>query len=163
MSGKLNQSSEENNWLSKIIRGEADVEVKHWDKRNSHKALHEANQEFESQRFQPHQGSRWADHAQRDKISLYGELELRNRLYQEDHARDCQEIEELPRICFEETDRARQARIDELSMHQERNPTTVSHLLAQFQDLQNQVNSLSDARDFYDPERPTFPIEPLLF
>ena len=60
------------------------------------------------------------------------------------------------------------ARIDESSVHQEMNPTTVSHLLDQIQ-----VNSLSDAREFYDAvtilnqgaalERPTFPVNPLLF
>ena len=62
-------------------------------------------------------------------------------------------IEELWRICCEETDRARQARIDVLCMHQKRNPTTVSQqLLTQIQDLQNKVNSLPDAREFYDPE-----------
>ena len=53
------------------------------------------------------------------KSACIGELALRNRLFQEDHARDCHEIEESRRICCEETDRARQARIDELSMHQE--------------------------------------------
>ena len=84
-------------------------------------ALCEVNQEFESQRFQLQQANRLADQAQRDKISLYGELELRNRLFQESQAKDCQEIEELRRICCEETDLAIQARIDELSMHQERN------------------------------------------
>ena len=104
---------------------------------------------FESQRFQLQTANRWADQAQRDKISLYGELALRSRLFQESHATNCQEIEELRRICCEEPNRAR---IDELSMHQERNPTNVSQLLAQIQDLQNQVNSLSDAREFYDPE-----------
>ena len=31
----------------------------------------------------------------RDKISLCGELELRNRLFQEDHARGCPEIERI--------------------------------------------------------------------
>ena len=107
---------------------------------------------FESQRFQLHQASRRADQAQRDKISLYGELELRNRLFHEDNARDCQEIEELRRICCEETDRARQARIHELSFHRERKPTTVSQLMAQFREVQNKVNSLSDAGEFYDPE-----------
>ena len=120
--------------------------------------------------FQLHQASRWADQAQRErKISLYGELELRNRLFQKDHVRGCQEIEELRRICCEETDRARQARIDELSVHQERNPATVSQLLTQIRELQNKVNSLSDAREFSIRnqgaalERPTFPIKPLLF
>ena len=45
-------------------------------------------------------------------------MELRNRLFHEDYARDCQELEELRRICREETDHARQARIEELSMQQ---------------------------------------------
>ena len=39
----------------------------------------EINQEFESQRFQLHQASRWADQAQR----------LTNRLFRDDHARNC--------------------------------------------------------------------------
>ena len=68
--------------------------------------FHEINQEFESQRFQLHQASRWADQAQRDKMSLYGELEFRNRLFQEHHARDCQAIVELRGFCCEETEQA---------------------------------------------------------
>ena len=58
---------------------------------------------------------------------------MRNRLFQENHARDCQEIEELRSICCEEADRARQAR-------------------SQILELQNKVNSLSDAKESYDPE-----------
>ena len=129
----------------KLHEAEAEAEAGNWEKRRQDIAFQEINQEFESQRFQQHQASRWADQAQRDKISLYGELELRNKLFQENHARDCQEIEELRRICCEEADRARQARIDELSMHQERNPTTVSPLSAQIRELQNKVHSSSDA------------------
>ena len=72
-------------------------------------ALYEVKQEFEFQRFQLQQASRWTDQAQRDKISLYGD-ELRNRLFQESQATYCQEIEELRRFCFEETDRARQSK-----------------------------------------------------
>ena len=79
-------------------------------------------------------------------------LELRNRLFQENHAWDCQEIEEFRRICGEETEQARQARGQELSLKQRRNPATVSQTIAQIQDSQNKVNSLSDAREFYDPE-----------
>ena len=45
-----------------------------------------------------------------------------------------------------ETDRARHLRIDELSTQQEVNPTVVSQLLTQIQDLQNKVNSLAGAR-----------------
>ena len=60
---------------------EADVEVKHWEKRNSDIALYEINQEFESQQLQL--ANQWADQAQRNKTSLYGELEMRNRLFRE--------------------------------------------------------------------------------
>ena len=63
----------------KLYEAEAEVEARNWEK-NSHIAFHEINQEFESQRFQLHQASRLADQSQRD---------------QENHARDCQEIEEL--------------------------------------------------------------------
>ena len=139
----------------RLLGAEADVEVKHWEKRNSDIALHEINQEFESQRLQLQQANHWDDQAQGEKISLCGELEVRNRLFRENRAKDCQDIEELRRICFEETDRARQARIDELSMHQERNPATVSQLLTQILELQNKVNYLSDAREFYDSETAT--------
>ena len=37
-------------------------------------------------------------------------------------------------------------------MRQERNPTTVSQLMVQIRKLQNKDSSLSDAREFYDPE-----------
>ena len=83
-----------------------------------------------------------------EKINLRGELEMRTRLFQESRARDCQPHEELRRICCEETDRARRVRIDELSLQQERNPTTVSQLLTQIQDLQTKVNSLTNAGFF---------------
>ena len=86
------------------------------------------------------------------KIGLHGELELRKSLFRENQAKDWQETGELSGTGCEETDRGRRARIDGVSMHQERNPTTVSQLLTRIQDLQNKVNSLSDARDFYDPE-----------
>ena len=59
---------------------------------------------------------------------------MMNRLFRENQANDCQTIEEL-RSCSEETDRARQARIDELSWKQEWNLTIVSQLLARIQDL----------------------------
>ena len=130
----------------RLYEAEADVEVKHWGKRNSDTALYEINQEFESQRLQLQQANQWTDQAQRQKNKLVW------RLFRESQTTYCQEIEELRRTCCEEADRARQARIHVLCVHQERNPKTVSQLLTQIQDLQNKVNSLSDAREFYDPE-----------
>ena len=78
------------------------------------------------------------------------ELELRNRLFQENHGKVCQEIEE--RICGEEIEQTIQARSEELSLQQRRKPTTVSQMMCRIQDLQNKVNSVSDAREFYDLE-----------
>ena len=65
---------------------------------------------------------------------------MRSRLFHQSQAKDCQEIEELRRICCQETDRARKARIDELSMHQERNLTTVSQLMRKFCLLCDTIN-----------------------
>ena len=64
-----------------------------------------------------------ADQAQREKINLC-------------RARNCQEIEERRRFCYEETDRPRQLRIDELSRG-------ISLLLTPIQDLQKKVNFLT--------------------
>ena len=66
----------------KLYEAEAEVDVRYWENGNLDIALHEISQEFESQRFQLQQASWWADQSQRDKISLYGELELRNGLFQ---------------------------------------------------------------------------------
>ena len=115
-------------------------------------ALYETARELEAQRLELYQANQWADQARREKINLCGALEMRNRCFQESRARTRQAIEELRRICCEETQRARRLRIDELSMQQERNPTTVSQLLTWMQDSQNRVNSLSDAGEFHDPE-----------
>ena len=52
----------------KLYQAEAEIEAKNWEKRNRDHSFH---------------ASRLADQAQREKISLYGELELRNRLFQE--------------------------------------------------------------------------------
>ena len=63
----------------RLYEAEADVEVKHWERRNSDLALYEINQEFPSQRFQLQQADQWADQAQRDFFkSLYGDLDTRN-------------------------------------------------------------------------------------
>ena len=105
LNGKLTRPSEESEWLTKkcsklrqklrreIVRGEILTSLFKTSIKN-----------LNLNDFQLHQASRWEDQAQRDKISLYGELELRNRLFQKDHVRGCQEIEELRRICCEETE-----------------------------------------------------------
>ena len=66
-----------------------------------------------------------------------------NRLFKENHATDCQDIDELRRICCEHTEQTRTVRSEELSLQQQRNPTTVSQVMTQTQGLQNKVNCTS--------------------
>ena len=129
LSGKLDQPSEERNWFSKNCTklrqtwrsniGKRKIRI--WLLMRLIKSLNPND-------FQPLQANRWADQAQRDEISLYEELELRNRL----------------------------------SVHQERNPMTVSQLLTQFQELQSKVIPWQTQESFTilnqraALERPTF-------
>ena len=80
-SGKLNLPLEEKMQLRKdYLKPTWTLEV---GNRRSDIALYDPHRELESQRLELHQANQWADQAQREKISLYGELEMRNRLIQE--------------------------------------------------------------------------------
>ena len=94
------------------------MDIRIWEQRNPDIAIYKYNRELESQRLELYQANLWADQAQRENINLCGELEMKNRLFQESRARNCQTHEEFRKICCEETDRARQLRIDELSMQE---------------------------------------------
>ena len=145
--------------------------------RNSDTAFQETNPEFESQRYQLHQASRWADQAERDKISLYVEMEMRSRVLQEnhardcqeieDHARDCQEIEELRRICCEESHRAKQTRIVYASRDESYDCESVvdsdSGILEQNEIPCQTQENFTVLNQEAALERPTFPINPQLF
>ena len=61
-------------------------------------------------------------------------------------------IEELRRICREETERARQLRTDELYAQKKEEPSTVNQLLSQIRTLQDKVNAVNEEKEFYDPE-----------
>ena len=107
--GKLNLPLEEKMQLRKdYLKLKLIWKSERWEQKSSEVALHETHRELESQRLQLHQANQWADQAQREKISSCGELDMRNRLFNESRTRSCQEIQELRRICCEETDRARE-------------------------------------------------------
>ena len=73
--------------------------------------------------LQLQQAKIWADNAHRQKINLCGELEMRNSLFQESRTKDCREIEEFRNLAaMKKVIKARQAKLDELSMKQQRNP-----------------------------------------
>ena len=75
--------------LQILYKAEADVQVTHWEKRDSDIAPYETNQEVESQRSQLQQANQWADQAQRNKLRLYAELDMRNWLRRENQATYC--------------------------------------------------------------------------
>ena len=77
---------------------------------------------------------------------------MQSRFYQASHAKDCFEIEELRRICLEETERARQVRTNELYVQKKDEPSTVNQFLSQIQDLQDKVHALNEEKEFYDLE-----------
>ena len=77
-----------------------------WEQRNSEIALHETHPPLESQRLQLYHANVWADNAHRERLTLCGEWERRNKLFQESSTKHCQEIAELRSRCYEESDRA---------------------------------------------------------
>ena len=76
---------------------------------------------------------------------------MRNRLRYEGHVRTSEEIEELRRICYEEANQVRSLQVEDLSLRQERDPNTVSRPLKHIhQELQDQVSSWAEAKEFHD-------------
>ena len=84
-------------------------------------ALYETGVQLQSQMMELYQANQLTDQTRREKSWLCNGLEIRNRAFQEDRTRICQQIEELRTICCTEAERARQLRIDELSTQEEEN------------------------------------------
>ena len=108
--------------------------------------------QLHSQRIELYHANQLTDQTRREKSWLCDELEMRDKASQEDRARKCQEIEELRRICRTEAERVRQLRSEELSAQKEQSKSTVHQLMVQIQELQDNVNSLNDAKEFCHPE-----------
>ena len=78
---------------------------------------------------------------------------MRKRLFRENQAKDCQEIEELRSICDTETDQARQARIDELIVHATREESYDSESIFDSNSgITAQSKFLVRPKNFYDLE-----------
>ena len=117
------------------------------DKRNSDwAAVYGTNSLPESQKSELHHVNQWACQSQVESRRIFEELTTKSRRYQENHALHCMEIEELRRICHEETERARQSRTDELQAQKKGELSTVNQLLSQIGTLQDKVNALSDEK-----------------
>ena len=76
--------------------------------------------------------------------NFFEELTMKSKLYQEHHARYCQQIEDLRIICCKQAERVVQ--FDELSMQRIEDTSTVNQLLSQIHELQDEVNSLNKER-----------------
>ena len=71
---------------------------------------------------------------------------MRNRIRYHDQVRTNQETEELRIICNEESNQVRRLQTEGLSLRQEKDPNTVSQLLKQVRELQDQVGSHSQRK-----------------
>ena len=86
------------------------------EQRNSEYALFEPQRELGSQRPQLLEANWCTDQAQRERIHLCSELEMKSRLHQERYARSCQEIEELKRRFYKEENEVTQQKMNEHTM-----------------------------------------------
>ena len=126
---------------------EYNMEIQNLERRNSECALIESQRELQSQRLQLLEANQWADQAQRERIHLCSELEMKNRLHQECYARSCQEIEELKRRCDQEENAVRQRKLEEFDVQQDQESRTASVLRDQFRKLQERLEFIEDSAD----------------
>ena len=111
----------ENSVGRKLCSTEYNKEIQKSERRNTEDALFDSQRELEYPRQLSLKANHWADQAQRERIHLCSELEMRSHLRQESHARCCQEIEELKRRCCQEVNAAGQQKLDELNAQQDQN------------------------------------------
>ena len=79
-------------------------------------------------------------------------MEDRERALEENRVRNLQEIQESNKFCYTEAERAKQLRIDEFYIQEKQSQSTVNQLAVQIQELQDEVNSLNDSIEIFDPE-----------
>ena len=128
------------------------MEIQNWEQRNSEHALFESQRELDSQRLQLLEANQWADQAQRERIHLCSELEMKSRLHQECYARSCQEIEDLKRdAAMKKKNEVTQQKLNEYSMQHDQESRTVSLLRDHLRRLQELLEFLEDSKIFYDP------------
>ena len=96
--------------------------------------------------------------AQMESHRIFEETKMKSKFYQENHARDCLEIEELRRICREETEKVRQLRTDELYGLKKEELSMDSQFLSQIWTLQDKVNFMIRKQ-----RAATFPVSPREF
>ena len=72
----------------RLSDAEAHLESTDWEQRKSEFALYDSQQQLEYQKEELLLASQWADQAQKGRIDLCRELELRNRIHYESQVRN---------------------------------------------------------------------------
>ena len=121
-----------------------DLEIRNLERRNS-----------ESQWLQLSEANQRADQAQRERIHLCSELEMKNRLHQDCCTIGCQEFEELRRRCSKEENGASRQRLNKYSLQQDQESRTVSLLRYQIRKLQDRLEFIEDSKIFQAPDSPS--------
>ena len=117
----------ENSAQRKFFSTECNMEIQNMERRNSEYALIESQRELESQRLQLSEANQRADQAQRERIHLCSELEMKSCLCRECYARSCREIEELKKRCYQEENAIRRPKLDEFPTQHDQESRTVRH------------------------------------
>ena len=107
-------------------------------RRNSECASIESQRELESYE-RPINGQ---IKTQRERIHLFSELEMKNRLHRESDATSCREIEELKRRCYQEENAVRRRKLEEFPTQHGQESRTLSL-------LQDQVRSNIRQKKFH--------------
>ena len=91
-----------------------------------------------------YQANQLTGESQREKSWLCTKLDRGDRALQEDRMKSLQEIDELKKMCCTEAERAKQLRIDVLSIQEKDIKSIVNQIMVQIQE--DKVNSLNDSR-----------------
>ena len=68
------------------------MDRRNWEQRDAVVALYESNRELKSQRLELHQATQCADQAQRENTNLFGASDMRNRIFQNNSAKDSKKL-----------------------------------------------------------------------
>ena len=101
----------------RLSDADAHLESREWEEREKPEfALYETHQQLESQKKELLQASQWADQAQRERMNLCGETEMRNRLRHESQLKTNHQIEELRKFGHEEAKKIRRLQREDSSV-----------------------------------------------
>ena len=135
----------ENEAWRRLSDAEAHLESRDWARRESEFLWMRVNCSLNlHERFTAGRSMGWSRSIRKDEFVW--KTRYRNRIYYEHQVRTNEEVEELRRIFYVEASQVRRLQTKGLTLRQEKYPNTVSELLKQTREKQDQVNSLSEEK-----------------